>query len=149
MHARVNTVAALTAPSQSCQVWKEGTEEGNVWKVAALNRRHAAMQQPAKAQRESALTLPVSGTGTTYRDGGGGGGGLQLAERQAENADPGPVQYEEAPSSYEQEEDEKDRQQALREAARNRKREAARRMRDTELRRQQDERVRVPDTELA
>ena len=112
------------------QVWKEATEEGNVWKVAALNRYQDGKQQ--RAPQRLALTLDASGGSIVSGD--GGGGGMQLAERQAANLDPGPMQFEEASSSYEREEEEKAKSSAAREAEQSRQRKAERKNKIRKLR---------------
>ncbi len=134
-------------------MWKEATEEGNVWKLAALNRHMEGkeMQGPSKL----ALTLDVSGGSIVSRDGGGGGGGMQLAERQSANLDPGPMQFEEASSSYEREEEQKEKETAAREAEQARQRKAGRKRKVQKLRtaarqRQESERAMVrSERELA
>jgi hypothetical protein len=134
-------------------VWKEATEEGNVWKLAALNRHMEGkkMQEPSKL----ALTLDASGGSIVSRD-GGGGGGMQLAERQAANLDPGPMQFEEASSSYEREEEQKEKETAAREAEQARQRKTERKRRVQKLRaaarqrEEESERAMVrPERELA
>eukprot|EP00802_Teleaulax_amphioxeia_P013596 Tamp_13648.p1 GENE.Tamp_13648~~Tamp_13648.p1 ORF type:complete len:468 (-),score=97.78 Tamp_13648:294-1664(-) len=135
------------------KVWKEATEEGNVWKLAALNRHMEGkkMQEPSKL----ALTLDASGGSIVSRD-GGGGGGMQLAERQAANLDPGPMQFEEASSSYEREEEQKEKETAAREAEQARQRKTERKRRVQKLRaaarqrEEESERAMVrPERELA
>jgi len=122
-------------------VWQAATEEGNVWKVAAYNRRNA--DKKVDAPRQLALTVDAT-SGVRYRN--GGGGGMQIATRQAQNADPGPMQYEEASSSLEREDAEKDREEGQRLRTAREKRKAVVKAKKRELR-QHD--LHVPNRELA
>ena len=100
-----------TVPPHLWQVWREAVEEGNVWKVAAFNRKFDGQTVPG-ASSQLALSVDVSAGGSLHD---GGGGGMQLAERQAAGVDPGPVEYEEASSALEEQLDEQDRVDALQE----------------------------------
>lgn len=119
--------------SDPAKVWAEAVEKGNVWKVAAYNRKNAG-KKITTAPRELALTMDAGGSTVSFKD--GGGGGMQLAQRQAENVDPGPRQFEEASSSLEREEEEKEKEAAKKEQQKQQQRKEARKMRARVLRQQ-------------
>lgn len=82
-------------------------KKGDVWKVAAYNRKK--MEKANTAPTNQLLIEAAGGLGGA--DGGGGGGGQLIAHAQSQ-APAGPEIFEEAPSSYIEEEEEKEEKEA-------------------------------------